>query len=231
MAQMATCGYAAPEVEKTHHRSRKLCLRLNEKRRLMRVLWGLHTCYVNAGELIPALELSKEMRQVAEALGDAASIVESLHALGTTLAFMGDLPDAREALEKIFTICPISQYEARGSVFILDPCVTSLSMLARLLGLMGFLDDAVEKADASVTLATQLAHPPSLAYASFWVAWVRHTRGEYSEACLHLETAMALSRTHRDAQEHGQSDGYAVSIGATLWSHDDGGGSPAGPRI
>jgi tetratricopeptide (TPR) repeat protein len=196
MAQMATCGYAAPEVEKTHHRSRELCLRLNEKRRLVRVLWGLHTCYVNAGELIPALELSKEMRQAAEELGDPEPIMESLHALGTTLAFMGNLPDAREALEKIFTICPIGQHMHRNSLRMIDPGVTSLSMLARLRGMMGFLNEAVEKADASVDLANQLAHPPSLAYATFWVGWVHHTRGEHSEACLHLEAAMALGRAH-----------------------------------
>jgi predicted ATPase len=77
MAQMATCGYAAPEVENTYRRSRELCLRLNEKRRLVRVLWGLHTCQVNAGELVPALELSREMRHLADALASPAATVES----------------------------------------------------------------------------------------------------------------------------------------------------------
>jgi tetratricopeptide (TPR) repeat protein len=196
MAQMATCGYAAPEVEKTHRRSQALCLRLNEKRRLLQVLWGLHTCHVNAGELVSALELSREMRQVADELANPASIVESLHALGTTLAFMGDLVGARKAMEKIFTIVPVGQHEFRGSLYVLDPCVTSLSMLARLLALMGFLDEAVEKADTSVSLANQLAHPPSLSYATFWVGWIRHTRGEHFQACQHLEAAMALSRAH-----------------------------------
>ena len=36
MAQMATCGYAAPEVEMTHRRCRELCVRLGERRRLVR---------------------------------------------------------------------------------------------------------------------------------------------------------------------------------------------------
>ena len=194
MAQMATCGYAAPEVEKTHRRSRELCLRLNETRRLVRVLWGIHTCLVNSGELVPALELSREMRQVADALDNPASIMVSLHALGTTLAFMGDLAGAREALERTLTLSPIGQF--RGSLYVLDTGVTSLSMLARVLARMGFLDEAVERAVTSVDLAKRLAHPPSLAYATFWVGWIRHARGDHSEACRHLEAAMDLSLTH-----------------------------------
>ena len=54
----------------------------------------------------------------------------------------------------------------------------------------------MERASASVSLANQLAHPPSLAYATFWVGWICHARGEYSEACGHLEAAMSLSRKH-----------------------------------
>jgi tetratricopeptide (TPR) repeat protein len=196
IAQMATCGYAAPEVEKTHRRSRELCLRLNETRRLMRVLWGLHTCLLNAGQLVPALALSREMRQLADALGDPASIVESLHALGTTLAFMGDLVEAREALERIFALSPVGQHKPSGSLCLLDTGVTSLSMLARVLARMGFLDEAIDTAVRSRELANRLQHPPSLAYATFWVGWLRHARGEHTEACGDLETAMALSHTH-----------------------------------
>jgi tetratricopeptide (TPR) repeat protein len=196
MALMATRGYGAPEVETTHQRSRELCLRLDEKRRLVRVLWAIHTNLVNAGELISAFELSREMRQVADELGDPASIIESLHALGTTHAFMGNLPEAREALEKIFVLSPIGQHKSYVSLYVLDTCVTSLSMLARVLARMGLFEEAMEKAVISVDLANQLAHPPSLAYATFWVGWIRHARGEHSEACTHLEAAMALSRKH-----------------------------------
>ena len=196
LAQMATCGFAAPEVEKTHRRSRELCLRLNEKSHLVRVLWGIHTCLVNAGELAQALELAREMRQLAGELGNPVSIVESLHALGTTHAFMGNLMDAREALEEIFTLSPIAQHKFSPSLYVLDTYVTSMSMLARVLARLGILDEAVERAVESVSLANELAHPPSVAYATFWVGWIHHARGEYAEACRHLESAMSLSRKH-----------------------------------
>ncbi len=196
MSLMSTRGYAAPEVEKVHRRSRELCLKLNEVRRLLPVLWGLHTCDVIGGDLAPALEVAREMRQVAEALTDPIAIVESFHALGTTLAFMGRLVEARGALESIFANYPVSQHTFHGSLYVLDPYVTSLSMLARLLAFLGHLDQAIGKAAASVELANRLAHPHSLAYATFWVGWIHHTRGEYAEACRHLEPAMALGREH-----------------------------------
>ena len=196
MAQMATCGYAAPEVETTHRRCRELCVRLGERRRLVRVLWAIHTCLVNAGELVPALEVAREMRQVADDLEHPASMMESLHALGTTLAFMGKLTEAREALESALTLSPAGQQSGRASLYILDARVTALCMLARVLARMGHTDAALEKAVAAVDLATGLAHPPSLAYATFWLGWTRHARGEHAEACRQLEASMELSRKH-----------------------------------
>ncbi|HEY9227854.1 MAG TPA: tetratricopeptide repeat protein, partial [Gemmatimonadaceae bacterium] len=196
MAQMATKGYASPEAERTHRRSRELCVRLNETRRLVRVLWGLHTCLINAGELLPAHELAGEMRELADRLNDPSSIIESLHALGTTLAFMGDVEAARVALERIFELSPLGEHRYCGSLYVLDPCVTSLSMLARVLARMDRIDDALARAMASVDLANGLAHPPSVAYAVFWLGWTYHARGEYREAHDRLETALALARAH-----------------------------------
>src|SRR5262249_37471955 len=106
LSQMVTCGYTASEVERTHSRSRELCLKLNESRRLVRVLWSLHTCRVNAGDLPAALALAEEMREVAKKVRTPVAEVESLHAWGTTLAFMGRLAPARQALERIFEISP-----------------------------------------------------------------------------------------------------------------------------
>jgi tetratricopeptide (TPR) repeat protein len=195
LSLMATRGYAAPEVEKVHRRSLELCLGLNETRRLMPVLWGLHTCETNAGNLETALKLAHQMRDLAESTRETTATVQSLHAFGTTLAFMGRLNESREALERIFTIQPLSQQSA-GPVYLLDPSVTSLSMLARLLALMGYLDQAMERAALSVEAAQRLAHPQSIAYATFWVGWVHHARGEYEQCCRHVEPAMSFSQEH-----------------------------------
>jgi predicted ATPase len=196
MAQMVTSGYASPQVERTYRRARELCLRLAEKKRLVRVLWALHTCLVNAGELVPALQLAAEMLQLAEELNNTVALIESSHAMGTTLAFMGKLPEAKAHLEKTLQLAAARGSKSQRSLYILDPYVTSLSMLARVLARMGFMDEAMRKAIQSVSSADQLSHPPSVAYATFWVGWLHHARGEHTEACVHLESAMELSRTY-----------------------------------
>ena len=69
-------------------------------------------------------------------------------------------------------------------------------MLARAYARMGLLNQAIERANASLDVANSLEHPPSIAYATFWAGWTRHARGEFDKACDHLEAAMELSRKH-----------------------------------
>lgn len=196
MSRMSTCGYAAPEVEHTYRRARALCVKLNDVRRLVPVLWAIHTCVTNAGQLPESLNVALEMRRAADALGHKESIIESLHAHGTTLAFMGRLREAREVLERIFTIAPVAQHEFRGALYVIDPLVTSLSMLARLLTLLGDFDAGRRMAHESLELAQRLSHPHSLVYARFWVGWVLQTGGAHDEAVPHLDVAMELGTTN-----------------------------------
>ncbi len=195
LALMASRGYAAPEVAAAHRRALELCRTLKQTRHMMPLLWGLHTCEVNAGNLDASLALALKMRETAELSREAAARIQSLHALGTTLAFMGRCHPAIEALEQIMAQ-PESAHVSRSSLYLLDPMVTSLSMLARLLALMGQVNRAVMKAGASVEFARQLAHPQSMAYATFWVGWTHHARGEHEQSLRHVESAMALSREH-----------------------------------
>ena len=196
MARMSTSGYAAPAVEHTYRRARALCVKLNDVRRLVPVLWAIHTCVTNAGQLPESLDVALEMRRAADALGHKESIIESLHAHGTTLAFMGRLREARAVLEQIFTIAPVAQHEFRGALYVIDPLVTSLSMLARLLTLLGDFDAGRRMAHESLELAQRLSHPHSLVYARFWVGWILQTGGAHEDAVPHLDAAMELGTTH-----------------------------------
>lgn len=192
MALMATRGYAAPEVERTHRRSRELCLKLNEVGRLVSVLWSIHTCETNGGRLVEARRTALEMRQAAATLQHPDADLASLHALGTTYAFSGRLPDARRALESILSLPPTPQRQ----IFVLDPLVTSLCMLARLLTLMGEGNEALLRADEALEKANRLAHPHTIAYATFWQGWIRHLQGWNAESLEHLDGAMAQGRAH-----------------------------------
>jgi predicted ATPase len=196
LALMASRGYAAPEVEKAYTKARELCLLVGDKRRLVPVLWGLHTCYVNRSDLPSALTVAQEMVQSTEDTTEPISRVEALHALGSTFVFMGRLQEGRETLERIFAAYSVKDHLLQESIYVMDPFVTSLSLLARVLVYSGFLDQALEKAEESIKLAQRLAHPPSLTYAMLWRGYVRNMRGENKQCCEDLELTMEMSRKH-----------------------------------
>jgi tetratricopeptide (TPR) repeat protein len=54
----------------------------------------------------------------------------------------------------------------------------------------------VQNVEEAVERAQRLVHPQSLAYATFFHAWVRHDRGEEEPALELAESAMALSKEH-----------------------------------
>jgi tetratricopeptide (TPR) repeat protein len=196
LALMATRGYAAPEVEASHRRSLELCRKCQETRRLPAVLWGLHTCEVNRGQLMYSLELAHRLEDLAKQTQDTATTIQSLHALGTSLAFMGRLTEAHDVLERIFALEAASPQPSGSALFLLDARVTSTSMMARLLTYLGHLDRALERAAESLEYARSLAHPQSIAYATFWLGWIRHAIGDHEESCRDLEVAMNLSHEY-----------------------------------
>jgi predicted ATPase len=200
MCLMNTEGYASPKTEEAHQRSRELCVQFGEKKRLVPVLWGLHTCYANRGALKAALAIALEMKTAARQAGDPVAMVESLHALGTTFAFTGRLTEARVPLETILEQYPRGGYAFQEGLYILDPWVTALSMLARLLVYMGYLDQGIRRAEESRALAVSLGHPPSIAYATFWVGWIQHAIDAPLSACVPLAEATEISMVHGPPQ-------------------------------
>jgi tetratricopeptide (TPR) repeat protein len=193
LALMVTQGYAAAEVERSHQRSLELCMKLKEVRRLPVVLWGLHTCLVNRGELVASMAVAQQIGEVAERTQDPGTKVQFLHARGTSLAFMGRLAEAHDLLAQIPMVQPAT---SGGSLYLLDPHVTSISMLARLLAYMGYADRAMARARESLDYAERLAHPQSIAYATFWIGWVHCALDSYEEGCRQLEAAMAMSQEY-----------------------------------
>jgi len=196
VALMATRGYAAPDVERTHLRSRELCLRLGDSRRLLPVLWALFVVYLIGGRLKRALEVAEEMQGPAEASPDPANRIEALHAMGVALGYMGRFGEARERLQRILDACDPREHPYHASVYVLDPIITSLCMMGRFRVLVGDSEEAVRCADVAVERARRIVHPQSLAYATFWQAWIRHDLGEVEPVLRLAESAIAQSEEH-----------------------------------
>jgi tRNA A-37 threonylcarbamoyl transferase component Bud32/predicted ATPase len=196
VAQMATKGYAALEVEQTYIRTRDLCLKLSEHRRLFPVLWGLWTYYLIGADLPKAAAIAKEMLERWEAAGDPVARIEALHAQGTTLGYMGSVTEGREFLQEALDRYRANPYPFYASVYVLDPAVSCLAMLARLEVGLGNVDRALSYVRDASELSARLNHPQSLAYASCFTGMIQFFRQDYAGSLVALDRALQLSKEH-----------------------------------
>lgn len=201
---MATRGYAAPEVERAYARARELCGQVEETPELFRVLMGLHIFYRGRAELHTSYEIGKQLLTLAQSVEDPEFLLVAHQALGTTLYFLGELVQARAHLEQGVALCDARQRRPRAVLYGQDPGVVCLATLARALWALGYSDDALQRVHESLSLARQLSHPFSLAFALYFAAVVYQYRQEWQETQEHAEALMALSTeqgfTQRSAQ-------------------------------
>jgi predicted ATPase len=198
---MTLAGYASLESEMVYLRARNLCVQLGDNTRLFPVLWGLWICRVSRAELDQARHLAGELASLAEGLGDEALKLEAHHAMWNTLWLRGELTAARLHTERGAALYDPHQH---GSLAALygghDPGVCGRSQAAVVEWLLGNPERALESSRDALTLAHELAHGESLAWALSMAAIVDQLRGDRAGAGVHAEALIALSAEHGFAQ-------------------------------
>ena len=192
-ALMATKGYAAPEVERAYARARELCGQVEETPELLRVLMGLHMFYRQRAELRTSYEVGKQLLALAQTVQDPQFLLVAHQALGTTSYFLGEFAHARGHLEEGVTLCKSGRHRSQAVLYGQDPGVICLATLARTLWTLGYPDDALERLHESLTLARDLSHPFTLAFALYFAAVVYQYRREWRTTQEHAEALLALS--------------------------------------
>ncbi len=189
-ALMAIKGYTAPEVEKAFARARDLCQQLGETPQLFAILRGLWGFYIVRNELKTALDLGEQCLALAQR---AQSPVWSLWAyfmLGQSLFHLGELGSSREYFEKGLSLYDIQKRRSHRALQ--DPGVSCLSYAAVALWLLGYPDQALTKSRQALTLAKDLSHPFSLAYAMNMAAVFYQIYHDVNETQKHAKTGNAL---------------------------------------
>ena len=133
-------------------------------------------------------------------------------ALGVMLLFLGEAVQAQPHLEQGISLYKPEQHRSLvfhyGGIEVKVQCLTHL---AHTLWLLGYPDQALERAEEGLTLARGLSHPYSLGHALMYGARVRQYRGEIEAAKEWTEATMAL------ANEQGFSNRLADSTAQRGW--------------
>jgi tetratricopeptide (TPR) repeat protein len=162
---MATKGYAAPELERLYARARELCSQAKETPQFRAVLGGLWVFYVTRAQLQTAQELAEQCLAVAGTRQRPTPFLWAHCFMGQTLYGLGRLQESRTHFEQSLRFYDPRKHNPRVATSPQDPGETSLAYLARVLWLLGYPEQALEKSGEACTLAQQLGHPYSLAHA------------------------------------------------------------------
>jgi DNA-binding winged helix-turn-helix (wHTH) protein/predicted ATPase len=195
-ALIATKGTAAPEVEQTYARARALCAQAGETPQLVPTLRGLCQFYRNQGALLTARELGEQLVRLAQHGATPALSGIAHEALGSTLFYLGEYAAARAHLEQGIG-SPDSQAQQLLVLhrYFVAPEVWCLVLVAHTLWCLGYPAQALRRCQEALTLAQVLAHPPALALAWHFAAYLyqrcRDTLAvqEQAESLLTLATA------------------------------------------
>ena len=192
----AAKGYSAPEVERTFTRARELCQQLGEIPQLFPVMYRLSGYYLLRGEFDKALEIGEQMLGLARTAQDPDFALEAHSSMAPTLYYLGELVTAREHLRTAVTLYDPKKHQSHAFIYGQDPGVATLSYEARVLGYLGYLEQADAKAEQALTLAKNLAHPHSYAYAWHNAAEVHRQRADVQKSLKCAERALELSHEH-----------------------------------
>jgi DNA-binding winged helix-turn-helix (wHTH) protein/predicted ATPase len=198
-AQVATKGYAAPEVETAYLRAMDLCQSAGEAPQLFPVLWGLWAVYAVRADHTKALTLGERLLALAQQQQDPAFLAQAHWAMGQPLLFLGALARASEHFAQgVALYDPQRHRPDQSPVFRAgqDPGVNCLAMAARIPWLLGYPDQAIQKVHEALSLAHSLRHPLTLGYALGAAAIIHQLCREPREAQECADAAIALCTEH-----------------------------------
>ena len=139
--------------------------RLKNTEYRLRALWGLWSYRMNCGEFRAALAFAQRFHRLAGKQPDPADRLIADRMIGTVLRFMGDLTNARRRIERMLDRYIDPLLRSHAIRFVWDQRVAGEMVLAVILWLQGFPDQAMRTARRTIESAQARDHTISLCYA------------------------------------------------------------------
>ena len=194
-ALVVTKGLGAHEVRKAYDDALELAQRVGETPHLFPVLFGLSAYYTQQEEMRIANDLAEQCLTLADRQQDSSLIIAACRLLMSISFWSGNPRLTQEYCERSIALYDPHQHRSLALVYGFDPGVYCLATGAWAFWYLGYPDQAWQRSQAALTLAREVSHPNTLAYALNIVSWTCYYRREGQAACALAEEAIALSRT------------------------------------
>jgi class 3 adenylate cyclase/predicted ATPase len=189
-------GWIAPEVEQAYTRAYDLCRQVGETPTLIPVLQGLRRLYTlrgDPGDTQRAQKLGEQLLTLAQRQNDTALLQEAHWAIGQTHCYLGELEPARKHLEQSIAVYSPQSLDSTASRDAAGTQIACLLHNADVLWALGYPDQALETSKQALSLAHELSHPFTLAFAFYGVSQINHFRREVQATLKQAEASIALA--------------------------------------
>ena len=170
VSAMHTKG-AAPDAIAAWTTVLEIAERLADVEYQLRALWGLWHIRISRGEFRAALEIARTFSDRVARTANPADQPVGERLLGASLHYLGDLANARRHLEHMLDHYVVAARQSHTIRFQYDQPSVARMILARILWLQGFPDQARRAARATVEDARAIEHALSVCGA-LEVAWL-----------------------------------------------------------
>jgi class 3 adenylate cyclase/tetratricopeptide (TPR) repeat protein len=172
----------------------ELAEKLNDEKRMARVLNFLNSYYGLAGDPERAIEIGERALKLKTVQNEIAASSVTYYYLGAAYNKTGQYERASEALLRgIKNVDGDLRYEKFGTAAVLS--VICRSHLVQSLALMGRFREGVGWADQGVGIAEEADHPVSLLHINCSLGLLLLIKGEFNEAVKVLERALAICQS------------------------------------
>jgi predicted ATPase/class 3 adenylate cyclase len=192
---LAIRGYTE-EAEETFMAALALSEEAGEQPRRFPELRSLATFYLYRGEFGKTRAIGRELLELAEQQDEPGLQVEGHLIVGSSVAFLGDVPAGLEHLDRAIALFDPHRHQPGPLRLGPSSGVSSYTTSAFLVWLLGFPDRAVERAARAVELAGQLNHPFTAAYTGFHVGLLDLWRREYQLVQARATRVLEIAEEH-----------------------------------
>ena len=138
--------------------------RLEDTEYQLRALWGLWSHRMSSGDYRAALAFAQRFRDLTAKQPEPADRLIADRMIGTVLHYVGDQTNARRHIERMLSGYLDPRHRSHTIRFVWDQRVAGEMILALILWLQGFPDQAVRTAQRTIESARASDHTISLCY-------------------------------------------------------------------
>lgn len=192
---LAIQGFASPDIVQLYVRARVLCQQVGDGRQLFPVLFGLWSFYDVRGDLQTARDLAEQLLFLTQNQQDSILRLIGHRAIGDTLHWLGELVSARDHLKQGIVLSQALQHQSSHQAYLYgqDPAVGCRIYLASTLWPLGYPDQTLHRAQEALSIAHEISHPFSIAFATNLLAQIHQYRGEIDAMQECVESLMILA--------------------------------------